>query len=128
MVFDYLICMVIPAIAGARLYYVVFSWDYYKEHLGEIIEIRNGGLAIYGGIIAAALVLLFSAGCVKYPWLSLQISRSRDCWLDRSWDDGEIILTGKPLEDLQMVCLQCRFQQIFPGTWKIIRNHRIGAV
>ena len=57
MVFDYLICMVIPAIAGARLYYVIFSWDYYKEHLGEIIEIRNGGLAIYGGIIAAALVL-----------------------------------------------------------------------
>lgn len=57
MVFDYLICMVIPAIVGARLYYVIFSWDYYKNHLNEIIEIRNGGLAIYGGIIAAALVL-----------------------------------------------------------------------
>lgn len=57
LVFDYLICMVIPAIAGARLYYVIFSWDYYKEHLGEIIQIRNGGLAIYGGIFAAVLTL-----------------------------------------------------------------------
>ena len=57
---DYLdmgIIGVIAGIAGARIFYVVFSWDYYKEHLGEIIEIRNGGLAIYGGIIAAALVL-----------------------------------------------------------------------
>lgn len=57
MVFDYVICMVIPAIAGARLYYVVFSWDYYKDHLNEIIQIRNGGLAIYGGIFAAVLTL-----------------------------------------------------------------------
>lgn len=57
LVFDYLICMLIPSIVGARLYYVIFSWDYYKNHLNEIIEIRNGGLAIYGGIIAAAITL-----------------------------------------------------------------------
>lgn len=57
LVYDYLICMVIPAIIGARLYYVIFSWDYYKNHLGEIIKIRNGGLAIYGGIFAAVLTL-----------------------------------------------------------------------
>lgn len=57
LVYDYLICMVIPAIIGARLYYVIFSWDYYKNHLGEIIKVRNGGLAIYGGIFAAVLTL-----------------------------------------------------------------------
>lgn len=57
LVFDYLIWMIMPAIVGARLYYVIFSWDYYKDHLDEIIQIRNGGLAIYGGIIAAAVVL-----------------------------------------------------------------------
>ena len=57
LVFDYLIWMVIPAIVGARLYYVIFSWDYYGKHPGEIFAIRNGGLAIYGGILAAALVL-----------------------------------------------------------------------
>ena len=57
LVFDYLIWMIMPAIVGARLYYVIFSWDYYKDHLDEIIQIRNGGLAIYGGIIAGAVVL-----------------------------------------------------------------------
>lgn len=57
LVFDYLIWMVIPAIVGARLYYVIFSWDYYGKHLGEIFAIRNGGLAIYGGILSSILVL-----------------------------------------------------------------------
>ena len=50
---DYLLTMVIPAIVGARLYYVVFSWDYYKDHLNEILLTRNGGLASYGGLLAA---------------------------------------------------------------------------
>ena len=57
LIFDYLIAMIIPAIVGARLYYVIFSWDYYKNHLSEIIQIRNGGLAIYGGVIAGAITL-----------------------------------------------------------------------
>jgi len=46
---------VISAIIGARLYYVVFSLDYYLQNPGEIINIRNGGLAIYGGIIGGFL-------------------------------------------------------------------------
>lgn len=57
LVLDYVIWMIVPAIVGARLYYVIFSWDYYRNHLGEIINTRSGGLAIYGGIIAAAIVL-----------------------------------------------------------------------
>lgn len=40
---------------GARLYYVIFSWDYYRLHLGEILQIWKGGLAIYGGLIGGAL-------------------------------------------------------------------------
>ena len=44
------------AIVGARLYYVVFSWDQYKDNLIDIFKIRDGGLAIYGGVIAAMLV------------------------------------------------------------------------
>lgn len=55
---DYLLCMIIPAIAGARLYYVIFSWDYYKEDLMRIFRIREGGLAIYGGVIAGVIVLI----------------------------------------------------------------------
>src|SRR5574344_2143678 len=48
---DVLIYGTIGGIVGARLYYVLFEWDYYKAHLGEIVKIWNGGLAIYGGII-----------------------------------------------------------------------------
>ena len=55
---DYLLWMAIPAIAGARLYYVIFSWDYYKEDLMRIFRIREGGLAIFGGIIAGVLVMV----------------------------------------------------------------------
>lgn len=51
--------MALPAaIIGARLYYVVFSWDAYKNNLWEIFDIRGGGLAIYGGVIGAAAVVL----------------------------------------------------------------------
>lgn len=60
---DFMLWMIIPAIAGARLYYVLFSWDSYFESgkgfwqtLLDIINIRQGGLAIYGGIIAGVLV------------------------------------------------------------------------
>ncbi len=63
---DYLLTMVIPAIVGARLYYVVFSWDYYKDHLNEILLTRNGGLAIYGGILAALLTLVIFCKVRKY--------------------------------------------------------------
>lgn len=54
---DYFLVMVIPAIIGARAYYVIFRWDYYSKNLLEIINIRNGGLAIYGGIIVAIITL-----------------------------------------------------------------------
>lgn len=43
------------AIIGARLWYVIFSWNYYKNNLGEIINIRQGGLAIHGGVIFALI-------------------------------------------------------------------------
>ena len=49
------------AIVGARLYYVIFSWDYYKDNLLSILNLRQGGLAIYGGIIAGAITLLIFA-------------------------------------------------------------------
>lgn len=41
------------AIIAARLYYVLFKWDYYREHPGEIIRIWEGGIAIYGALIGA---------------------------------------------------------------------------
>lgn len=52
---DVLIYGIIGAVVGARLYYVIFQWDYYKDNLGDIIKIWEGGLAIYGGIIGGVL-------------------------------------------------------------------------
>lgn len=46
---------VIFGVIGARLYYVAFDWDAYKDNLKEIFNLRAGGLAIYGGVIAGAL-------------------------------------------------------------------------
>ncbi|MBR6344564.1 MAG: prolipoprotein diacylglyceryl transferase [Lachnospiraceae bacterium] len=50
--------LIIFGIIGARIYYVIFSWDYYKNNLGEIINLRQGGLAIYGGVIAGFTALI----------------------------------------------------------------------
>lgn len=44
---------IIFSIIGARLYYVIFSWEHYKDDLLSIFNLRQGGLAIYGGVIAA---------------------------------------------------------------------------
>ena len=46
---------VILSIIGARLYYVVFSWEHYMDDLLSIFNLRQGGLAIYGGVIAAII-------------------------------------------------------------------------
>lgn len=44
-------------IVGARIYYVIFAWDYYKDDLLSVFNIRQGGLAIYGGIIGACIAV-----------------------------------------------------------------------
>lgn len=51
-------------IVGARIYYVVFAWDSYKDDLLSIFNIRQGGLAIYGGIIGACIAVAIYC-CVK---------------------------------------------------------------
>ena len=52
---------VIAGIVGARLYYVIFSWDMYKDNLLDIFNLREGGVAIYGGVIAAVISVLVVA-------------------------------------------------------------------
>ena len=62
---DYLLVMMIPAIIGARIYYVVFSWDSYKDNIPEIFNLRHGGLGIVGGVAMADLVLFLFAKAKK---------------------------------------------------------------
>ena len=59
--YDLAIYAVIFAIIGARIYYVIFSWDMYKDNLLSIFNIREGGLAIYGGVIAAVITVFVFA-------------------------------------------------------------------
>ena len=61
---DFAIYAVIFSIIGARIYYVVFAWDYYKDNLLSIFNTRNGGMAIYGAVIAA-FITLFVYGRLK---------------------------------------------------------------
>ncbi len=56
------------AIAGARIYYVVFSWDLYRDSPLSVFNIREGGLAIYGGIIAGVITVAVLARVKKKPF------------------------------------------------------------
>ena len=52
---DVLIFGTFGGIIGARLFYVIFEWEQYKDHLLDIFKIWEGGMAIYGGIIGGLL-------------------------------------------------------------------------
>lgn len=56
---DLLLIGVPSAIIGARIYYVAFKWGYYSEHPSEIIQIWQGGIAIYGALIGALIGAFF---------------------------------------------------------------------
>jgi len=57
-----LVLWVIPiGLLGARLYYVLFKWEYYVQNPIEILAIWNGGIAIYGGLIAGAITVYLFA-------------------------------------------------------------------
>ncbi len=59
--YDMGIYTLIFGIIGARIYYVIFAWEYYKDDLLSVFNIRQGGLAIYGGVIAGvATVIIWS--------------------------------------------------------------------
>lgn len=66
---DVLIWGTIFGIICARLYYVAFKWSYYKDHLAEIPQIWNGGIAIYGGIIGALIgaAIGCKTGKINFP-------------------------------------------------------------
>jgi phosphatidylglycerol:prolipoprotein diacylglycerol transferase len=62
------------AFIGARLYYVIFELEYYLQNPGEIIAIWNGGIAIYGGLIAGGLTVYWYTKKHGIPiWLMLDI-------------------------------------------------------
>lgn len=70
-IWDFAIYAIIFSIIGARIYYVVFQWDMYKDNLLHIFNLRNGGLAIYGAVIAAFTTLWVYCKVKKQSFLQI---------------------------------------------------------
>lgn len=70
-ILDFAIFLIPAAIVGARAYYVIFSWDSYAGDWAKIFDIRSGGLAIHGGIIAGIIVAIFVCRHYKINFLEL---------------------------------------------------------
>ena len=68
---DLAIIMLPVAIICARLYYILFSLDYFIENPKEILQIKNGGLAIYGGIIGGTIVISLFSKIKKIKFLDI---------------------------------------------------------
>lgn len=68
---DFALYAIIFSIMGARAYYVIFDWANYKDDLLQIFNLRAGGLAIYGGVIAAALTLIVFTKKRKLSFFSM---------------------------------------------------------
>lgn len=68
---DFALYAIICSIIGARIYYVIFEWDYYKENLLQIFNLRAGGLAIYGGVIAGTITMIVYTRVKKVSFFSM---------------------------------------------------------
>lgn len=85
---DCLLICVPAGIVCARIYFVAFEWDYYKNHLSEIINIRNGGIAVYGSVIGILIGLfaysrfkkIFFTGLCDMAALGLLIGQCIGRW------------------------------------------------
>ncbi len=68
---DFAIYGIIFSLIGARLYYVIFSWDSYKDDLLQIFNTRGGGMALYGSVIAGILTAIIYCRVKKYNFFLL---------------------------------------------------------
>ena len=70
-ILDFAIFMMPASIIGARLYYVIFSWSYYADDPASVFDIRSGGLAIHGGIIAGVITALIFTKVKKISMIDM---------------------------------------------------------
>jgi len=67
---DFALWAIVTSVIGARIYYVVFDWDEFRDNPLSVFNIRTGGLAIYGAIIAAVITAIVFSKIKKYSfWL-----------------------------------------------------------
>lgn len=73
--YDYILWAIPISLITARLYYVTFQWSYYSQHLNEVYQIWDGGIAIYGCLIGAIIVVIFFCRHRNVPvWLFLDVA------------------------------------------------------
>lgn len=68
---DMVFWLIIISFISARIYYVLFYWQYFKSDWLEIFKIWHGGISIYGGVIGGMAVLWYFARKIKFPFLKL---------------------------------------------------------
>ena len=68
---DVCIYSLVFGIIGARLYYVAFQWDLYKDNLLQIFNLREGGLAIYSGVLAGMVACIVVCKCKKLSFFQV---------------------------------------------------------
>ncbi len=68
-ILNVIVVVVLSALVGARLYYVLFNWDYYGVHPAKIVAVWEGGLAIHGGLIAGTLATVLYCRRARIPLL-----------------------------------------------------------
>lgn len=68
---DLALCLIPSAIIGARLYYIIFSWNQFSGDIFRIFRIWEGGLAIYGGIFGGTIALVAFCRVRKLPILHI---------------------------------------------------------
>jgi len=69
-VFDLVFVVVLSGFLGARLFYVIQEWYWYRSHLLEIFQIWEGGLVYYGGMIASFLAFFLYCRSSRLPFLA----------------------------------------------------------
>lgn len=69
--YDIFIIVIVFGIIGARAYYVIFRWDYYQIRPYEILDIRAGGLAVFGGILLAGTAIVIYSLWKKINFLKV---------------------------------------------------------
>ncbi|QDZ69799.1 prolipoprotein diacylglyceryl transferase [Pediococcus pentosaceus] len=73
-IYDLILWALPVAIITARMYYVIFEWEYYQNHVDEIVRVWDGGIAIYGALIGAGIVVYLFCRANWIPvWLMLDI-------------------------------------------------------
>lgn len=70
LILDFALYAIILSVIGARIYYVIFAWDEFKDDWISVFNLRGGGLAIYGGVIAAVFTAIVYSKIKKISfWL-----------------------------------------------------------